>query len=565
MRVMLLCVVLLIAAASSFAQTETGEARRSPFAVVDRAFQLRASMNGGELAAYIGEAATAEIKSASGLLMTAELMKQAGDYRADKFYQMAIAADAAEPAYELFYADYLRNIRGPLRPLFEEAERHYLSAIEKLRRQAESTAWAARVRGRVERGLVELYEEDGIPLAWRRVAPDLLAPVLFFSPALRAASSTADLDEVSDARDFTAEALYSASASRLGRPLTFDELRGLVRRKHPLEATNRLRLRIDGSTLDVAYMQRQVSNAQVTNFFLPDHFNGVEIRAIGITATQVFALPPLCDAAVKVGWQEQYRHGLVEFLPDALERVSQTQGELTLSRFFGSDKMDFTLAYVSQDIAPQVPELSRRDRQIASARFEYELLRPLTRMENPYRDLFGTRGWHFYGGVVDDREHFGAVVVKKRDYLLGTSLRGIGRFDVTLQPTLFTVAIGEAKSQSTTQLGAEATVLYRIVDEEELEGIPASSFLGLHLAHLHLVGSLRHDSARDGLTVFENDKLGLGLEAKLFVRGFADPASPGVLRFHGTTFLATLNVAREHFPILRKEVSALDWHVSAGF
>src|SRR5437588_4074754 len=52
----------------------------------------------------------------------------------------------------------------------------------------------------------ERKTQDGIPLAWRNAAPDLLAPWLFFSPMLRDAQSTSDLDEVHDARDFTAEA-----------------------------------------------------------------------------------------------------------------------------------------------------------------------------------------------------------------------------------------------------------------------------------------------------------------------------------------------------------------------
>jgi hypothetical protein len=561
MRVFFLSVALLTAAASVCAQPAGGEAEQGPFGTVERALQLRNGMSESELAAYIGKRIkTPEPQSANDLLLTAELLQQAGDYRAEEYYEKTIAANAAEPAFELFYADYLRNFRGPLRPLFEEAERHYFSAIEKLRRRPDGT-----VRDRVERGLVALYQEDGIPFAWRRAAPDLYAPVAFFRPALRAARSTADLDEVHDARDFTAEALFAASASRLNRPLTLDELRGLVRRKEPQETVNRLRFRVHDSAIDVVYARRLIENAQVTDFYVPDHFNRVALSAIGITAVQVVALPAICDAALKVGWQEQDRRGLVEFLPQTLEKVGQGQAELTLSRFFGPDKADLTLAYVAQDIDQQLPQPPRRDRHIASARLAYDVLRPLTATGNPYRDRFVTRGLQLYGGIVDDREHFGAVEVRRRDYLLGASLRGVRRFDVTLQPTLFTVDVGQDRSQSTSQLRVETSTVYRIVDEEEQPGIPPSSLLGLHLAFLHLVAALKHDAGLEGLSAFENDRIGLGLETKLFVRGFADPAARGALRFRGTTFLAALHVARERFPRLRKDANILDLSVGAGF
>jgi tetratricopeptide (TPR) repeat protein len=566
MRGILLSMLLFAMPPSAFAQAEGGEAGQNPFATAAEALERRESMSRSELAAYIDKRiAMAEPQSANALFFTAELLQQAGDYRAEEYYEKAIAADASEPAYELFYADYLRNFRGPLRPLFAEALLHYSAAIEKLRGQPASRSWAPAVRDRVERGLVALYQEDGIPLAWKRAAADLLAPVLFLSPALRTARSTSDLDEVHDARDFTAEAQFAASASRLGRALTLDELRGLIRRKQPEETLDHLRLRLADSSLDVVYARRLVQNAQVTNFFVPDRFNRVEVSAIGIAATQVVAMPPIFDAALNVGWQDQQRRGLIEFLPQAMERVRQTQGELTLSRFFGPDRADLGLAYLAQEIAQQIPDPPRRDRRIASARLTYEVLRPLWWLKNPYGNRFVTRGWEFYGGFVDDREHFGAVEVKKRDFLLGTSLRGIGRFDVTLQPTLFTVDVGEDRSQSSSQLRAEVNLLYRILDEEAKPGIPEWTFLGLRPAFVHLVASFRHDSARDGLTAFENDRLGLGVEAKLFVRGFADTASPGDLRFRGTTFLAGLHLAHERFPRLKKDAEILELSVSAGY
>ena len=236
---------------------------------METALQLRQGMSQGGLASTIDKRiASVEPQSASSLLTTAELLRQAGDYRAEEYYEQAIAANPAEPAYELFYADYLRNFRGPLRPLLAEAALHYFAAIEKLRHPEHpnggSTSWARAVRDRTERGLVALYQQGGIPLAWRNATPDLLAPWLFFSPMLRYAQSISDLDEVHDARDFTAEARFAGSASGLNRPLTTDELRGLVRRKQPEEAQNRLRLRLADSSFDLVYANSALTTHRLT-------------------------------------------------------------------------------------------------------------------------------------------------------------------------------------------------------------------------------------------------------------------------------------------------------------
>ena len=46
------------------------------------------------------------------LCFVAEMMKRAGDYRAEQAYVAAITADPAEPVYELLFANYLRHSRG---------------------------------------------------------------------------------------------------------------------------------------------------------------------------------------------------------------------------------------------------------------------------------------------------------------------------------------------------------------------------------------------------------------------------------------------------------------------
>src|SRR5438067_1127741 len=142
----------------------------------------------------------------------AELMKRSGDYRAENFYEKAIDADNTEPAYELFYAEYLRNFRGAQHPLFPQAEHHYFNALIKLRRAGRREAWDDVTRKRVERGMVALYQEDGFPLLHLKSAGSdagsaVEIPLAFFSSVNRYAALTTDFDSVDDIRAFSAEAL----------------------------------------------------------------------------------------------------------------------------------------------------------------------------------------------------------------------------------------------------------------------------------------------------------------------------------------------------------------------
>src|SRR5205823_5984520 len=93
-----------------------------------------------------------------------EMMKRVGDFRAEEFYLRA-TRNSSDPAYELFLADYYRNFRGPQRPLFPDAEKHYFAALEKLKLRGKNNPppWDKETEGRIERGLVALYQEDGVP------------------------------------------------------------------------------------------------------------------------------------------------------------------------------------------------------------------------------------------------------------------------------------------------------------------------------------------------------------------------------------------------------------------
>jgi hypothetical protein len=141
-------------------------------------------------------------------------MKHAGDSRAEELYQRAIAADPGNPAYELFYADYLRNYRGSQRPLFPQAELHYLLALQKSQARRKQSKGDDPEQGelasRIERGMIALYQRDGVPLIAPRLIESAAAGLsLSVSSINRYAETLTDFDEVDDVRIFTSEAAFA--------------------------------------------------------------------------------------------------------------------------------------------------------------------------------------------------------------------------------------------------------------------------------------------------------------------------------------------------------------------
>jgi len=212
----------------------------------------------------------------------AELMKRLGSYEAEKYYRKAIKTDDSEPAYEVFFADYLRNFRGALHPLFPEAEAHYFEAQRKLNEIKDKKDFDEHTKMRLERGLVALYQEDGLPLAhWSSASLD--RPFWFFASINKYSNMLGDFDRVDEVRSLTSEALFASSRFKLNRPLTEDELSKLIRTKPQYETLNRFRFRyMEMPVIDIFYKYRAVEDAQITNFFDPNKFNDVRLNEYGI-------------------------------------------------------------------------------------------------------------------------------------------------------------------------------------------------------------------------------------------------------------------------------------------
>jgi hypothetical protein len=504
---------------------------------------------------------TPESQDAYSNCVIAELMKRVGDSRAESHYQKAIDAEDAEPEYELLYADYLRNFRGPQRPLFPQAERHYLEALRKLRQLQAGKRWNHgydELRARVERGLVALYQEDGLPLLYKSDQtggkPAVERPFMFFSSFERAARSSGDFERVDDVRSFTSEALFASSRQRLNRPLSRDELTRLLRPKQQFETFNRVRFRYkEWPVLDIFQRDRHIEDAQITNFFRPGEFNDFRLREFGVAVEKPFAVSPYFDLYLRGLYKRSERRGLIEFLPGNKEHVNHYEANAAVSRFVGPDKATLEATYVYQDINPGIPNPPQRDRQIIAGTFTYQLFRPLSFLDQVYRERFRPRGIHLFSGVVFDKESFGAVDIKKQDFFVGASVRGLGRVDLTLQPTLFKARVTGDASQSHSQYRTNFNLLYRILDEESEPGLPEKK-MGVRWAFVHLVAPFKHDVALNGLKDFENFDAGLQLDTKFFVAGH-----------RRTTFLASFRYNYQRFYRLDKNLNLFAFDLGMGF
>lgn len=512
----------------------------------------------------------------------AEVRRRLGDYRAVEAYEKAIAFAPREPAYELLYGEYLRNVRGADTPLFQRVETHLLRAKAKLR---EATVTDPKLEAFVDRALIRLYEADGLPLVGVTEMPThdssatVRRPTLFFSTINEYARRPVDPDEVDDARNFTSEALFAESPFRLNRPLTDEEFRSIVRNKPQFDTLNRVRYRPGPETpllgaftaIDVFYRYRHIEDAQITNFFEPASFNDLNLNEYGIAVEKSFSLWDEADGFLRGSYSRIHREGLVEFLPDEYEDINHFEANAAFSRFVGPDKITLSGVYVYEDIDPNVSGFPERDRQIAGTTLSYLIVDP---KEPAINTRLANRGIDVFGGFLFDRDSFGDVNINKWDYFAGLSFRGVGfgpkqddgsrqtlwfntnnAFDVTVQPTLLTSSVSNDASQDNSQYRTNVVLLWRILDEENVPGLRYQIFDDLYPAFVHLALPLRHDIAVDGPDEYENYAVGLGLSAKFFVNG----------PLYGPSYLASAGYMYQDYYNIDKNLHEFYVQLSMGF
>jgi hypothetical protein len=535
-------------------------------------------------------------------LQLAELMKGAGNPRADLYYRKAIDSDPDEPALRLFYADYLRNYRGPQRPLFPKAENEYLEALTVLRRRdaKQMRDWDDETARRVERGLIALYQEEGIPIRADNNVFDWIRhprrPLLFFSTINDWAEATGDFDNVDDVRAFTSEAILAAQRRvETGLPsLTKSELKSIARVRPQYDTLQRLRFRYKSlPAFEVGYRRREIERGAITLFLFPGQTNDVRIGSeYGAALEKPFSLPSGVDLFVRGRYARIDRTGLIEGLPNAHEFINQYEAVFAGSRFIGPDKAIFQASYVFQDINPSLASIAiaKRDRHIVSGKITYELLRKLSTKRGDISDQpvarrgsgenrFELRGWEFFGGVTLDDERFGSVILHRNDYFGGSEIKGLfsGRLDLGYQATVFTSEVSgntlppnllktrigqvipeldidtqDLIKRRNIQLRHNATVLFRVKDEETEPSIP-SRVAWLHPASIRLVIPFKYDKALDRVKPFENFRIGCELDIKLYTAPF-----------RGTTYRLSAGYSRQVFFNIGKSVNLMKARFSVG-
>lgn len=331
-------------------------------------------------------------------------------------------------------------------------------------------------------------------------------PFLSFTSANRYQESTTDFDEVDDARNFTSEALFSESQLRLNRNLTEDELTRIVRTKQQFETFNTLSFNfIPSFGLDFSYKYRDVDDAQITNFYLPNQFNDVSLNEYGV-ALRTSINSSKYGFYIRGAYKYIEREGIIEFFPDEKEDIDHYEVNAAISRSFESNSLTIYPTYIFQDIQLNISEPYDRRRQIVAITFTYgkqaspsnlqEVVRPISAIENIFERRFDMRGIKFFGGLVYDKEEFGDTDVIKNDYFVGTTFP-VWQLDITIQPNIFTSKVEGDESQDNSQYRTDVTTYYQINDDLLLS-IP-----------------FRHDVAIEGPDDFENWKLGIELSCSV--------------------------------------------------
>jgi hypothetical protein len=522
-------------------------------------------MSLSEMRAAVNQARNQEKKESGRLpaetyFKVAEMMKRLGDYGAPEFYEKAIAADPREPCYEVFYGDYERNFRGAAAPQFPAAERHYAEGRRKLQSRQQGLAKPLSgpdydTKKFLNRGTSALYQQDGVTLFSRPLddkTRNIKVPFVFLGTINRYAQATSDLDADSDIRDYTSGMLFAQSNARLGSRLTVQQLQSMLRTEKAAETFDRLRFRYKAMpAIDFYYTHRQTSDAQITIFFVPGNFNDFRLNVYGVAAQKPFVIGRQLDASILAKFEVDQRWGLMEFAPGAKERIANYQLQAAISRFLGPDKATLQFVATRQHIHPEIePIQPNRYRRFVGGNATYSIFRRVPFLQPAYDKRYETRGWDVFAGVLADNESFPPAIVKRRDYFVGTALKGVGRFDFTVQPTWFTSRVDGDRSQQNAQYRTNFIALFRILDEEKRIPEPDTSF---YLAFLHLVVPFRHDTAYIGPTAFENFKAGIELDSKWITYS------------RWTTSLVSVRFDRQRFTQLDKSKNSFTVQVSLGF
>src|SRR5262249_36286711 len=217
-------------------------------------------------------------------------------------------------------------------------------------------------------------------------------------------------------------------------------------------------------------------------------------------------------------------------------------------------------SYAYQAIHPEATIAPDRDREFTGAALTYQLFRPQQFYKSPYDRHFEIRSWDLFGGFTLDNEAFnapnpsGSRTFIRRDYFAGIALKGIGRFDLTIQPTVFSSSSSSKAPASNSQYRTNMTLVYRRIDEEidRPLGLQETNH-SLNIASWQIALAMRQDLAFHNLDAFENYKAGLESTWKFFTRRGR------------TTTLASVGYGFQRFYRLNKNKNIFNVSLKIGF
>ena len=531
----------------------------------------------------------------------AELMKRAGDSRAERYYQKSINLNPDEPAFELFYADYLLFVRGVRDGLVVRAGKHYSRAREKIAYMQAQGKWGEkndeRTRQEVQRGLFYLYRPDGIPLTFLGGEPGA-----FFSTINEVRQDTVSFDyQWVDSRSFSSEALYAQSNIRLNRPLTNSELRRIARTKLGVVSSNRLRFRLGNiRAIDLTFRYLRFNDSRIPTFFAPTDFRNDVGYEYGIGIQQDFQLPLGVDLFISgsaklarrttsaettsplfigasakediriyeaiIGASRQVGAGKIlgefGYLHQNWEpgfnwnRIDTYSGRLVYqSRLFGLNRFILDGYFAFQDVSRSRFHPENKDMRSFRAQATYEFPVPAflfaqridrgeftTGYGNAIR-LIGS------GNELKQDEIFGQLVLRGIEFG-----NGLNAFDIRYRSSYYISDVDDDPSQKHTEWRNEIIIGYRLVDKAEVNWLPGSHAL-IQPALVNLEFPVRHDGVVRGLREFANYRAGVQIKGD-----FISNITPVPFAFYGT-----VGYAYERLYHLKEDFHIFQVRLGTGF
>ena len=490
--------------------------------------------------------------SARANCVLAELMKRAGQARAEEFYRRAITQEPANPEFHWLFGDYLRNYRGAGQSLVPRAQREYLAALQSIPVPARSCPQTTLVCW-IDRSLIALYDRDGLPVGRSLSSGD---PVAFLSVQGSSGESLPGSSE-DDVRALTSEAAFAASPERLNGALTNAERLALIRRSPDTEALGRLRIRYaQAPMVEVSAGGQNLDRAQNTSFKMPGVFNDVSVRSAGVALEAPLGFYPLFDATIRGDYRWVSRRGLIEFLQDASEDVRSADVNVALSRLFGPYKASIEMTLAGDDIDQLIARPVARQLRIAAPNVRLEWY-----PEAAYERRIAPRSSEFFAGSAFASETFGLATQRRTDVFAGLAMRafrGLGpeqSFDVTIQATRYESwrtgvdTAGQPLARlHNAQVRWNGALVYRVFDREnriDIRELPS-------LVFLHLLVTGGPDHAFIGAEDYVSTRGGVGAAAKLVSRELNG----------GTSFLVSAKYEVHRYTALGRDEAL--FHVSLG-